>query len=74
MKLTELKKIIDEMIEENSFGNAEELQVVVITHEPSIGPRAATDVIGLSLGFDWEHGRAIIETDHRLIKESKKKV
>jgi hypothetical protein len=47
------------------------VEVVVITTDPSIGPRASTPVKSVGLGFDWEHNRLVLETETPLMFQKK---
>ncbi len=43
--------------------NDENPEVVVLTRNPSVGPRACARVTGANFGFDWDKGRLLLRTD-----------
>lgn len=69
MKLKELKAEIDKLYNSNwPQDRIDNLDVVVITSEPSLGGRACSSVHHASKGFDWENYRFNLVTDHKLKK------
>ena len=67
MVLSELKKQVDFLCD-NGHSND---PVLVTLSESSIGARAATCIIGIHSGFDWEHGQIRISTEKKIISYEK---
>lgn len=61
MKITELIEKLKEIYARNEI----DYEVVIPTHNPSIGP---TSIARLSTGFDWNNGRLFLHTEEQLSK------
>jgi hypothetical protein len=68
MKVSEMKQYLDFLLDINPKNS--ELEIVVRLNEPSHGPTASTDVIGIVNGFDWNSGKVIISTDDDIIRKN----
>jgi len=65
MKLRDLKQIV------NHFGEHElDDEVVVSIAEKGFPGTPCVKVIGICMGFDWDHGKAMIQTEVPLVKKS----
>lgn len=70
MTVEELYKILKRGIEnDNTHKDFANLEVVVITHDPSMGPRASSILKYASRGIDWEGGLFNLVTEDHLIKQ-----
>lgn len=69
MKLSELKKIIDERLEQGG-----DLEVVIPDNRPSVGPISTTKVFSAGSGFDWNSGYFIIYPEHKLTRKIEKSI
>jgi hypothetical protein len=69
MKLSELKKFIDHYSANSPF-DQDDLDVVVVTSDPSIGGRSYVNVTGIHPGFDWESGRLNITVDKAVVRKT----
>lgn len=67
MVLSELKKQVDFLCDTGHSGNP----VLVTLSESSVGSRAATGIIGIHSGIDWEHGQVRISTEKKIISYEK---
>lgn len=67
IKLIKLKETVDRLC---NSGHSEDI-VVVTLNQPSVGPRAFTNVSGLYSGFDWEHGQIRIDTEDKILSKEK---
>ena len=76
MKLSELTKELNKLVDSyNSSLQGLDPEVYVRVCSPgSIGPTPAVMVKSLFAGFDWDHGRLILETDHQLTRLSEQEV
>ena len=59
MTLKELKDIINALYNDSNKDN----RVYISLKEESIGPVATTEVKSICPGFDWNHGKILIETE-----------
>ena len=70
MTVEELYNILKRGIEnDNIHKDFANLEVVVITQDPSVGPRSFSIVKHANRGFDWEHGLFNLVTEDHLIKQ-----
>jgi hypothetical protein len=69
MKLSELKKLVD-YYSQKGYGGDEDLDVVVVTSDPSVGGRSYVNVTGIHPGFDWESGRLNITVDKAVVRKT----
>jgi len=47
-----------------------DLELKILLNEPSIGPRATTNIQSVYQGIDWENGYLIIEPGEKLNKNT----
>lgn len=69
MKLVELKEKIDRILELHKE-DGEDLDVRIVTQDKSIGARATVGIDNISVGFDWELGKALLVTDNPIYQET----
>ena len=67
MILSEFKNQVDLLYD---TGHGDNLVLVTLS-ESSIGSRAATGIIGIHSGFDWERGQVRISTEKKIISYGK---
>lgn len=67
MTLEELQARID-TVKDLHPERWKDLKVVIVTKDPSVGPRACSQVIAANKGFDWENFRFNIEPQDNLVK------
>lgn len=66
MKIKELKAVL------NSIGDRyDDWDLAIPLSKPSIGAIATCKVRSISFGFDWEHGKALINPEGRLNEKTK---
>jgi hypothetical protein len=70
MKFSELKEYIKHL--EKFCKNSDDLQLVVKTNDPCIGPSSAVNVKAISCGIDWDKGRILIYPEKNLYEECEK--
>lgn len=72
MKLTELKNIVDRVLENNAqYGGGREIEAVIVVQTArSIGGTPCVGVKSAPAGFDWDNGKLLIhpEKDLRVIE------
>ena len=61
-------KLKSQLERDNVHGDFANLEIVVMTSDPSIGPRAHTQVKYANRGIDWEHGMFCLVTEDKLVK------
>jgi hypothetical protein len=74
MKLRELKRIVDQYMEQNPerFGDCD---VIIPTNLPSYGSMSSTPLRGANAGIDWESGKFILWPEDKLtIKPTNEKL
>lgn len=59
-KLKEVVGVIEESIKKLKMNPSEVIMGIRVQNVGAIGPSPVTDVLSVSLGFDWDKGRCII--------------
>ena len=59
-KLKEVVKVIGDSIERQKLDPEEVVLAIRVQNVSAIGPSPITEVLSVSLGFDWDRGRCII--------------
>lgn len=74
MNLAELKHAVDFMHSTvRSYEKPEDLGVVLVINEPSMGGRMAVNIDSVTRGFDWEEGRINIVASEKIVKKGNSK-
>ena len=63
MKLVEVFRQMEKIIQIASRPNEIELRVISHNYGPQVGGRRMVNVKAISQGFDWEHGKVLLHTD-----------
>ena len=67
MKIEKIYEILESYMKENPEVKDQELEVIL--SENSIGPSAATPVVCVYPGFDWDNGRMLLTTEEKICRE-----
>lgn len=71
MKSKELYYALGEYLKANP--SLEDIEIEIVTSDPSIGPVSAVTCAAIYPGFDWDAGRLLIDTKEGVWKESEMK-
>ena len=72
MLATELHSLLTRILDTTPEYRRKEVEIRVLTSDPSQGPRSTVGVKHLSIGSDWEAGMLIVCPDTPLTKKVKR--
>lgn len=70
MNFEELKSAVDSLYNDNNKNN----KVYIKLKEVAIGPIATTEIKSIYPGFDWDHGKILIDTEEDIELVNKDKL
>ena len=73
MKLSELKKIVDEYVKMHQDYDDPEIRIVISSHN-SVGGTPTVGVKNMYCGFDWDAGKMMIFTDKPVMRTDQKSI